>query len=90
VCLASRRLKEEFRLRDLVDLVELILVMDLSQGLDMAEVVTPSRRAASAIGRPTSSTNAHAIRKMPVKGPIVYEAFDDGWPGYEEPVLQIQ
>jgi hypothetical protein len=25
--------------------------------------------------------------KMPVKGPVGYGGFDDGWPGYEEPVL---
>ena len=26
--------------------------------------------------------------KMPVQGPVVYENFDDGWPGYEEPIVQ--
>jgi hypothetical protein len=26
-------------------------------------------------------------RKVPADGPVVLDDFDDGWPGYEEPVF---
>jgi hypothetical protein len=42
----------------------------------------------SPLGLWNKHTSSHeGALKAPEEGPVVVEDFDDGWPGYEEPVI---